>query len=214
MRSSLRSSRSSRQAWDQWDRQRRLHYAQQAQAAAGAGKPPDGQPLGEVAPPHRPTRTQPRSSWATHRRQHSPSPRRILTNIRRRKQTIFAHAFIARSSRRPFAPCFIAHRSDVTTGVSAPLAVVSPQAASVPALPATLPPQFLALPPSSASPPTTLASPSPVTVLLTTAASLLLTVAVSAPIPASRFSLQPSAMLRARALKRTERVEAEKRTEA
>ncbi|KAI9512215.1 hypothetical protein F5148DRAFT_1279937 [Russula earlei] len=39
------------QAWDQWGHQRRLHYAQQAQAAAGAGKPPDGQPLGEVAPP-------------------------------------------------------------------------------------------------------------------------------------------------------------------
>ncbi|KAI9461157.1 hypothetical protein F5148DRAFT_1316370 [Russula earlei] len=39
------------QAWDQWDHQRRLHYAQQAQAAAGAGRPPDGQPLGEVAPP-------------------------------------------------------------------------------------------------------------------------------------------------------------------
>ncbi|KAI9454421.1 hypothetical protein F5148DRAFT_428639 [Russula earlei] len=43
------------QACDQWDRtrplQRRLHYAQQGQAAAGAGKPPDGQPLGEVAPP-------------------------------------------------------------------------------------------------------------------------------------------------------------------
>ncbi|KAI9511505.1 hypothetical protein F5148DRAFT_327704 [Russula earlei] len=39
------------QAWDQWDRQRRLHYSQQAQAAAGAGQPSDGQPLGEVAPP-------------------------------------------------------------------------------------------------------------------------------------------------------------------
>ncbi|KAI9455218.1 hypothetical protein F5148DRAFT_1378111 [Russula earlei] len=39
------------QAWDQWDHQRRLHYVQQAQAAVGAGRPPDGQPLGEVAPP-------------------------------------------------------------------------------------------------------------------------------------------------------------------
>ncbi|KAI9450489.1 hypothetical protein F5148DRAFT_1152784 [Russula earlei] len=75
-------------------------------------------------------------------------------------------------------------------------------------------------------------------ILPTTAASLLLTIAVSAPIPASHSSLQPSAMLpnnrhitkpsgmslaktsdkedllRARDLKRTERVEAEKRTEA
>ena len=32
-------------------RQRRLHYAHQAQAAAGAGKPPDGHPLGEGPPP-------------------------------------------------------------------------------------------------------------------------------------------------------------------
>ncbi|KAH9996126.1 hypothetical protein BJV74DRAFT_877437 [Russula compacta] len=40
------------QAWDQWDHQRRIHYAQQAQAAAaGAGKPPDGHPLGEAPPP-------------------------------------------------------------------------------------------------------------------------------------------------------------------
>ncbi|KAI9450180.1 hypothetical protein F5148DRAFT_1244044 [Russula earlei] len=69
------------------------------------------------------------------------------------QQTISAHSFIARSSRRPFASCSFAHRSDVTTGVSAPLAVVSPQAASVPALPATLPPQFLALSPSQPRPP-------------------------------------------------------------
>ncbi|KAI9446042.1 hypothetical protein H4582DRAFT_2107875 [Lactarius indigo] len=39
------------QAWDQWDHQRRLHYAHQAQAVAGAGKPPDGHPLGEAPPP-------------------------------------------------------------------------------------------------------------------------------------------------------------------
>ncbi|KAH9955257.1 hypothetical protein BC827DRAFT_1271881 [Russula dissimulans] len=39
------------QAWDQWDHQRRLHYAQQAQVAAGAGKPPDGHPLAEAPPP-------------------------------------------------------------------------------------------------------------------------------------------------------------------
>ncbi|KAH9012290.1 hypothetical protein EDB85DRAFT_1944114 [Lactarius pseudohatsudake] len=42
------------QAWDQWDHQRRIHYAHQAQAAVGAGKPPDGHPLGEVPPPPAP----------------------------------------------------------------------------------------------------------------------------------------------------------------
>jgi hypothetical protein len=65
------------QAWDQWDHQvrhrrlmltssfsdlcfssqRRLHYAHQAQAAAGAGKPPDGHPLGEAPPPPAPFAT-------------------------------------------------------------------------------------------------------------------------------------------------------------
>jgi hypothetical protein len=63
------------QAWDQWDHQvlsslssatlshlslfsplsiqlqRRIHYAQQAQVAASAGKPPDGHPLGGPPPP-------------------------------------------------------------------------------------------------------------------------------------------------------------------
>ncbi|KAI0269012.1 hypothetical protein BGY98DRAFT_1091442 [Russula aff. rugulosa BPL654] len=39
------------QAWDQWDHQRRIHYAQQAQVAASAGKPPDGHPLGGAPPP-------------------------------------------------------------------------------------------------------------------------------------------------------------------
>ena len=63
------------QAWDQWDHQvrlirsttphkpgsltltssqRRLHYAHHAQAAVGAGKPPDGHPLGEAPPPPAP----------------------------------------------------------------------------------------------------------------------------------------------------------------
>lgn len=45
------------QAWDQWDHQRRLHYAQHAQAAAGAGKPPVGHPLGEAPPPPAPFAT-------------------------------------------------------------------------------------------------------------------------------------------------------------
>jgi hypothetical protein len=57
------------QAWDQWDHQvlsyfpnqplltpsiqlqRRIHYAQQAQVAANAGKPPEGHPLGGPPPP-------------------------------------------------------------------------------------------------------------------------------------------------------------------
>ncbi|KAF8487925.1 hypothetical protein F5888DRAFT_1758018 [Russula emetica] len=45
------------QAWDQWDHQRRIHYAQQAQVAASAGKPPDGHPLGGAPPPPPPPAT-------------------------------------------------------------------------------------------------------------------------------------------------------------
>ncbi|KAI9509237.1 hypothetical protein F5148DRAFT_1188773, partial [Russula earlei] len=112
------------QAWDQWDRQVRPPPRHTC-------KPPDGQPARGGGPsPAAPQVRKPRSSWVTHRRQHSPSPRRIITNIRRRKQTIFAHAFIARSSRRPFAP-----------------------SASVPALPATLPPQLRPLQSQSCRPP-------------------------------------------------------------
>ncbi|KAI9448949.1 hypothetical protein F5148DRAFT_689446 [Russula earlei] len=134
----------------------------------------NGQPLGEVASPPPPHTTQPRSSWATHRRLHSPSPRRILTNIRRQKQTISSHAFIARSSRRPFASSYW---SLIPTSSCLTSSYLSSSFARHPSTSVSGPLTV------SASPPTTLALPSPVTVLPTTAASLLLTAAVSAPIP-------------------------------
>ncbi|KAI9458260.1 hypothetical protein F5148DRAFT_329407 [Russula earlei] len=69
------------QAWDQWDHQRRLHYAQQAQGDVGRGKPPDGQLLGEVAPPHPPHTYTAAVELGDVQTTAQPFFRRILTNI-------------------------------------------------------------------------------------------------------------------------------------
>ncbi|KAI9431292.1 hypothetical protein F5148DRAFT_169170 [Russula earlei] len=198
------------QAWDQWDRQRRLHYAQQAQAAAGAGKPPDGQPLGEVAPLTYAAAVDLGDAQTTAQPFPPPDPNQHSTPQANNFRARFHRSLVTPSLCPMFhCPPFRCHYRSLSPASSClTSSCLSSSFARHPATSVSGPPAV------SASPPTTLASPSPVTVLLTTAASLLLTVAVSAPIPASRFSLQPSAILRARALKRTERVEAEKRTEA
>ncbi|KAI9507525.1 hypothetical protein F5148DRAFT_1285121 [Russula earlei] len=122
-------------AWDQWDHQRRLHYAQQAQAAAGAGRPPDGQPLGEVAPP--------------------PPPHTYPAAVELGDAQTTAQPFPPPDPNQhsmPQANDFRAlfHRSLLTPSLC--LMFLRPPF-RFPALPATLPPQFLALSPSQPRPP-------------------------------------------------------------
>ncbi|KAI9511559.1 hypothetical protein F5148DRAFT_1280657 [Russula earlei] len=174
------------QAWDQWlhqPLQRRLHYAQQAQTTAGAGRPLNGQPLGEVAPPPPPhtyaAAVELGDAQTTAQPFPPPDPNQHSTPQANDFRARFHRLLVAPSLCLMFlCPPFRCHYRSLSPASSClTSSCLSSSFARHSAISLSDP---LAV---SASPPTTLASPSPVTVLPTTAASLLLTVAVSAPIP-------------------------------